>query len=542
MKKIKPIAFWPPVILFLVACIYNFADKEGFSNMINGANAWLMTNFAWAFCLGVLIMLGVILFILFSKFGDVRIGGRNAVPMLDNIRYFSITLTSIIAIGILFWATSEPLYHLTAPPVSLDLVPNSPEAAVFAMSTLFIHWGFLPLAIYAVPSIMFAFAFYNMKKPYSLGSTLTPLFGSRILGKWSQGIDAICMYALIAGMSASLGTGVLSIAGGLKYLTGVQTGALLWAAVDIAVVATFVISSITGLFNGIKKLSEINFGVFIFLALFVFVFGPTAFMLNLGVESFANHLQTFFEKACFTGAAANDPWAGWWTIFYWCNWLAWAPISGMFLGRISYGQTIRKALVVLFVLPALFDIFWMLIFGGAAIQMELSGGKLAEAMAAGPEFAVYAFLDHYPVAAFTVPIFIFCMFLSYVTGSDAYTSTLGGMSTTGISPEDPEPSIWLKVFWGILIGLVTWIMITTAGINGVKMLSNLGGGPALILELMICIALVRVALNPRKYDTFKHDYTEDGTPIKSIQRKAIMSEEAVTENIKKQEERNHYKD
>jgi glycine betaine transporter len=538
MKKIKPIAFWPPVILFVAACSYNFADKDGFSNMINGANAWLMTNFAWAFCLGVLAMLGVIIFILFSKFGNVRIGGRNAIPMLDNVRYFSITLTSIIAIGILFWATSEPLYHFISPPESLHILPNSPEAAVFSMSTLFIHWGFLPLAIYAVPSIMFAFAFYNMKNPYTLGSTLTPIFGRKILGKWSQGIDAVCMYALIAGMAASLGTGVLSIAGGLKYLTGVQTGALLWAAVDFAVVATFVLSSITGLFNGIKRLSEINFGVFLFLALFVFVFGPTAFMLNLGVEAFANHLQTFFEKACFTGAAANDPWAGWWTIFYWCNWLAWAPISGMFLGRISYGYTVRKALTVQFILPALFDILWMVIFGGAAIKMELAGGKLAEAMAEGPEFAVYAFLDHYPMAALTVPVFIFCLFLSYVTGSDAYTTTLGGMSTTGISPKDPEPSLWMKVFWGGLIGLVTWVMITTAGVNGVKMLSNLGGGPALILELMICIALIKVALNPRKYDTFKHDYSEDGTPLKSIEQKAVMSEEAAIENMKKQEAEN----
>lgn len=527
MKKIRPIAFWPPVILFVAACIYNFADKEGFTKMIQGANNWLMGNFAWAFCLGVLIMLGVVIYIMLSKFGNVRIGGREAAPMLDDVRYFSIVLTSIIAIGILFWATSEPLYHLTAPPESLKLAPNSPEAAVFAMSTLFIHWGFLPLAIYAIPSIMFAFAFYNMKKPYSLGSTLIPIFGDRVLGKWAQGIDAICMYSLIAGMAASLGTGVLSIAGGLKYLTGIQTGALLWAAVDIAIVATFVISAITGLFKGIKKLSEINFAVFILLAVFVFVFGPTCFMLNLGVEAFANHLQTFFQKAAFTGAAAGDPWAGWWTIFYWCNWLAWAPISGMFLGRISYGQTIRKALTVIFILPSLFDILWMLIFGGAAVKMELAGGKLAEAMASGPEFAVYEFLGRYPIAMITIPVFIICMFLSYVTGSDAYTTTLGGMSSTGISPQSPEPSAKMKIFWGAIIGTVSWVMISTAGVDGVKMLSNLGGGPALILELLICVALIKVAINPKKYDSYKQDYLEDGTPIKSVTKKAIMSEEAI---------------
>ncbi|HWR45867.1 BCCT family transporter [Sporomusa sp.] len=529
MGKIRPIAFWPPVILFIAACAYNFIDKDGFGKMIGIANKWLMGNFAWAFCLGVLAMLGVVVFVMFSKFGDVRIGGKDAAPMLDDWRYFSITLTSIIAIGILFWATAEPLYHLTAPPKSLNIVPNSPEAAVFAMSTLFIHWGFLPLAIYAVPSIMFAFAYYNMKKPYSLGSTLTPVFGDKVLGKWGQGIDAVCMYALIAGMAASLGTGVLSIAGGLNKLTGIQTGSFLWAMVDIAVVLTFVLSSITGLFNGIKRLSEINSIVFFIMAIFVFVFGPTFWLLNIGAEAFANHLQTFFTKAAFTGAAAGDPWAGWWTIFYWCNWLAWAPVSGMFLGRISYGHTIRKALTVQFVLPALFDIIWMVIFGGAAIHSELAGGKLMEAMAQGPEFAVYAFLDQYPIALITISVFVFCMFLSYVTGSDAYTTTLGGMSTTGVSPADPEPAMSMKIFWGAIIGTLTWVMISTAGVDGVKMLSNLGGGPALLLELLICFALVKVAVNPSHYDTFKNDYHADGSPIKSKAKKALMSEEAVTE-------------
>ncbi|NLM74406.1 MAG: hypothetical protein GX184_10315 [Clostridiaceae bacterium] len=203
----------------------------------------------------------------------------------------------------------------------------------------------------------------------------------------------------------------------------------------------------------------------------------------------------------------------------------------MFLGRISYGQTIRKALFVVFVLPALFDILWMVIFGGAAIKLELEGVKLSEAMAAGPEFGVYALLDKYPIVEVTIPVFIFCMFLSYVTGSDAYTTTLGGMSSTGISPKSPEPSAKLKIFWGAIIGIVSWIMITSSGIDGVKMLSNLGGGPALVLELLICVSLVKVALNPKKYDIFKNDYTEDGTPIKSITKKPVMSEEAVLEAI-----------
>ena len=172
-------------------------------------------------------------------------------------------------------------------------------------------------------------------------------------------------------------------------------------------------------------------------------------------------------------------------------------------------------------------------FGGAAIKMELTNGNLMKAIGDGPEFGIYAFFQQYPIAYIIIPVFIGCMFLSYVTGSDAYTTTLGGMSTTGISQENPEPSIKMKIFWGAIIGVVTWVMISSAGVNGIKMLSNLGGGPALLLEIMICVSLIKVALNPKKYDTFKQDYTEDGIPIKSVTKKALMSDKAVKENIKK---------
>lgn len=528
MPKLRHVAFWPPVLLFVGACIWNFASPRAFTAAIVATNDWIIANFAWAFALTVLAILGVIVWVMFSRFGDVRIGGRDAVPMLDNWRYFSITLTTIIAVGILFWGTSEPLYHYLTPPPSLGLSPSSPQSAVFAVSTMFIHWGILPLAIYALPTVLFAFAFYNMRLPHSIASTLVPVFGRGVLSRWSQPLDAIVMYSLIAGMAASLGSGILSVSGGLSYLTGWQSGLLMWAVVDVAVVVTFVLSSITGLFNGIRRLSEANMVLFIALLVFVLVFGSTAFILNLSTEAFANFLATFFPKAAFTGAAAGDAWAGSWTIFYWCNWLAWAPVSGMFLGRISYGHTIREALGVQFVAPALFDMIWVGVFASATIKLERdTGGSLSAALAQGPEFAAYAFFAQLPLKEIVIPLFVVAVFLSYVTGSDAYTTTLGGLSSVGISPEAPEPGIALKVFWGALLGVVSWVLLAVAGVDGIKMLSNLGGLPALLLSVLMLVSLVRVARNPAKFDCRREDYDEEGRPLVSKTKPAVMREAAL---------------
>lgn len=79
-------------------------------------------------------------------------------------------------------------------------------------------------------------------------------------------------------------------------------------------------------------------------------------------------------------------------------------------------------------------------------------------------------------------------------------TAMGGISSTGISPKSPEPGAGIKVVWGVTIGLVAWVMISFAKIDGIKMLSNLGGAPAVIIELLVVVGLVKVARNPEKYD------------------------------------------
>jgi len=107
MKKIKPIVFFPPVILLLAAVIMSFINKDVFGKIVNDANTWILVNFGWLFSLSGIIFLIIVVGLYFSPFGKVKIGGSKARPMLGKFEWFSITLTTGIAIGILFWATAE---------------------------------------------------------------------------------------------------------------------------------------------------------------------------------------------------------------------------------------------------------------------------------------------------------------------------------------------------------------------------------------------------------------------------------------------------
>lgn len=503
------IVFWPPFLLLLVAVVLNFISPDSigengdkidgaFSTVIKGANEWILDHFSWLFSLCAVLALVLCIWICFSSFGKIRIGGSKAEPLMSMWNWFSITICTTIAIGILFWSTAEPVTHYAKPPEEMvGLQANTPEAATFAMSSMYLHWSFTPYAMYCVASLMFAFAYYNMKKPFSLGSTVTPLLGDWAVGKGGNVIDAVCLYALVAGMAAALGTGILMLAGGLADIFGIPSNAFVWACIAIAIVATFIISSATGLMNGIRILSDINTKLLMLLAVVAFLVGPTIWILSQSSQSLVDYVFHFVPR---NAQFFPEEWGKNWTVFYWAVWLAWAPITACFLGRISYGRTVREFMLVNFILPSLFAVVWMSIFSGTALHQEINGAGLYDVKLSGGDAAVsYAVFKQFPLSTAVVIFYMVSAFVSFVTSSDSNMTAMASISSTGISPENPEGNQWLKIVWGVAVGTVAWVMISyTGNTDGIRILSNLGGFPAAVLELLIIGALVRVVLYHRQ--------------------------------------------
>ncbi len=521
--------FWPPFLLLLSAIVLNFWSPDQiqdgelvpgkFSTTVTIANTWVLDQFGWLFSVcaffSVMLCLAICCTVFWrSGFASVRIGGPNAKPLMSLWNWFSITICTTIAIGILFWSTAEPIDHLTKPPGFANVESGSRDAAVLALSTMYLHWSFTPYSLYCVASLMFAFAFYNMKQPFTLGATLTPLFGRFAIGRGSAVIDAICLYSLVAGMAAALGSGILMINGGLHDLWGVPN-ANQWVlgGIAFAIVFTFVISSATGLMKGIRILSDVNTRLLMGLALVPLLFVPTFFLISLGGEALWDYVTHFFYRNLAVSKTATgelrifspDEWSKGYTVFYWAVWMAWAPITACFLGRIAYGRTVKEFMLVNFIFPSFFAIAWMTIFSGTAIYYQMEGQvNLADVIATkGHESVSIAVLNQFPFAVGLVSFYLLSAFICFVTSSDSNMSAMASVSSTGISPDNPEGNSWLKIVWGVTVGMVAWIMICFAGgVEGVKTLSTLGGLPAAFLELFIIAALVRVVFFHRRFDRF----------------------------------------
>ncbi|WNC72742.1 BCCT family transporter [Thalassotalea psychrophila] len=497
--NIRPFVFWPTFIVLLSAVVLSFVDLKLFLDTTKLMNNQVLTHFSWLFSFGSFYLLILLIIVYFSKLGRIKIGGEKSIPLLSKPKWFSITLCTTLAVGVLFWATAEPIFHLNIPPSSSGLIPGSPQAALFSMSAMFLHWSFTPYAIYTVPALVFALAFYNLKLPFSISSSLYPVMGTKVIGKQGQFIDTIALYALVTGMASSLGTGALTLVGGVGSFTDLKTTPLALAVVITLIVITFILSTASGLQKGIAKLSGYNALLLIFLGIFVFVFGPSVFILTMGGESLGHYISNFVDLSLFTGKDSGDNWSQDWSVFYWAVWFAWAPISALFLGRISRGYTVREFIQINLIFPSLFAIAWISIFSGTAIHLDMSQNEIMNTTLNqhGLERLLYFLFEQLPISELMTLLLVFVAFISYVTAADSNTDAIGNLCTSGFTADSEDSSsLSVKIIWGSVIGIVAWVMVSFVGIDGIKMLSNLGGLPAAVIILLTSLSLWKWLANP----------------------------------------------
>lgn len=493
-SSINHTIFWIPFSLIASSIIIGMAMPELFESIVKHGQAFILDNFSWLFSSTGFLCLIVISVAFFSKFGNVVIGGKNAKPVLSKWQWFAVTLCTTIAINILFWPIVEPLQDMLAPPQSFGFAPNSYNAAKFSLASMYMNWGLVPYSINALPALVFAVCYYNLKRPFSLGSILFPIFGKRANQGVGKVVDIISLYALALGMGTSLGTGVLMLSRGIsRFFPSIQSSPQVWGMIITMVIIVCLISSISGLLKGMRILSEFNTKLFFILIIAAFILGPTVFILDFSVESFGSFANNFFSRCLFTDAFRIDSWPQKWTVFSFANYMIWAPISALFLGRISKGYTVREFISINVILPVVFVFIHSSVFSSTAIWQQIFGGvDLQASIATGVDEAVYILLENMDLAAVIVPVFLFIVFISFITAADSTTNAMASLTTKHLSEKDQEAPVVLKVAWGLIIGTLAFIMLASSGLEGMKTLTYLGGTPITLVIIGAVFSLIKL--------------------------------------------------
>ncbi|MDK2984611.1 MAG: glycine betaine transporter [Clostridia bacterium] len=505
-----------PLLIFGTVILLGFINAKAFVDILWGYFEWLMVNLGWAIDLGALGFVIFSVVLMLHPIGKIKFGGQDAKPEFNTWNWWAMSLCAGMAMGIVMWPP-EALMHSISPAQGMNLEPGSHEAILWAMRTTFLHWTFTPYAIYVVCGVLIAYAHYNLKKPYAVSSALYPLLGERAFGATATIVDALTLFAITGGVAGSLGMGMMQLGSGLEFVFGIQPGPMVWVMIAVVIVASYTTSSVTGLNKGIKWLSDKNAWLFIALMVFAFVFGPKAFILNLTTQAFGQYINHFFEAMTFTDPfPGGDLWPQWWDMFWFTDWLSFAPIVGMFLARLCYGRTIREFLVVNMVMPAVFGIMWFGVFGSITVYSHYFGGAdLAALMEQkGWEVLMLKIFDFLPLANIIRPIMIITIFISFVTLADSMTSTVSILSTTGYEQlNTKEPPIGLKIFWGVLMGLTSIIFVFNGGLDGIKVVKTMAGIPILFLEILMVIGFITHQF--KKSKATNKVFEPDSTSLKS---------------------------
>ncbi len=514
LKKIRLITFLPPFVLLLATIILNFTNEELLITTFNTLNTFFMTNLGWFTSIVALVCFVLLIFAMLLPFGNIRLGGKNAKPNLSTFNWFCISLTTTLASGLLIWASAEPVYHLMDPATALTgIAPMSGEAAKFSMETMYMHWTFIPYAIYTVPTVMFGFMFYNAKRKYSVSSQMAPMLGKFNTPLASKIIDGLLLFCIGVAMAACYGQGLVNMVGCSNSLFGTEVGNF-WLFIFTAVITVIAVgSAISGVQKGVKLCAQVNvWGYVIILGAFI-ILGPTSYYLSLGTEAFGGYIQNFMERVLYTGASVESNWPQSWTTFYWASWMGWAPTTGIFLATIAYGRKIKEVIYMNLIGCASVSVLWMTILSGSAIYTEVNGiTNIGEAMATyGIGVAPYLVLDAIMGTKIVTAVYFIVIILTLVTAVNSNVIAMSGLSCHKSQDENGNDITpwYMKVIWGTIVATMAYIaMALMGGYDGIKTLSNIAGIVAVFLITGMCISLAIVLRKYKKYDVVDGEIVE----------------------------------
>lgn len=479
---IEPLAFWPAIICLILFIACGVISPELLGLILDTALLYISRDFGSLFMVATLATFFLLIILMLSKYGNIRIGGKDAKPDLTYWQWFSICLCSSIGAGILFWGLGEPIYHYVSPPEATGILPLTREAAVFGITQTAFHWTILQYAPYTLGGVAIAMTAYNSQK-FSIANTLEGWLGSaRAHGPIGQITNSIGMFTLCGSLGCVSALVILQVSAGLNVLFGIPENNFTRLIIITCLMGGFITSCVVGLRRGMQIVSDYNAKLYLIILVYVFVAGPTVFIMDMITTVFGSYMSTFWERATITNAMTTDLWPMNWTVMYWASYFVAAPFIGMFFARLAKGRTIRQFIVVSMVAPSIFAFIWTSMFGSLSMYLQSNGiiDVWAAIKANGMQHTVFQLFEALPLGTLFMGAFLLALIASYITYADPIASVLASMSSRTMNIEQ-EPNRFLKIIWGLGLGTMGYLLIMSGGVQSVRGFFTVCGFPVMFI-------------------------------------------------------------
>ncbi|MCM3585808.1 BCCT family transporter [Mesobacillus maritimus] len=485
MKNVSSV-FWYALSICAVLVVWGVFKPTHLQTLSANVTNWISESFGWYYLLIVMILLAFCIYLIFSRFGRIKLGKESDQPEFSLASWFAMLFSAGMGMGLVFWTTAEPISHAFKSPPRTAV--GSDEAIKEALQYSFFHWGIHAWAIYGIVALALAYFKFRRGFPGLISSTLVPIFGEQSMrGVPGKLIDTLAVFATVVGVASTLGFGSAQINGGLSFLFNTPNNFGMQLLILAVSTVLFILSAWSGIGKGIKYLSNINMGLGFLLLIMLFIVGPTLYILNMFTHTIGSYIANFFDMS-FRIAPLNAEGRTWidnWTIFYWAWWISWAPFVGIFIARISKGRTIKEFMLGVLFVPALVCFIFFSVFGVSALNIEQHGVTLISSLSL--ETTTFGVLQHYPLGEFMSLLTIAVIAIFFITSADSATFVLGMLTTGG----SLNPANSVKIVWGLAMSAMAAIIVYFGGTQGLQNMLIIAALPFSFVMLLMGVSFYK---------------------------------------------------
>lgn len=469
MKKINVPLFAMGFLLVMIFVIPAAIVPVQTSDLISAMNTFMTRDLAWL-CFGCyLIFLAFPLYFAFSKYGKIRLGGKDAKPEYTNFEYISMNVCSALAAGVITFGFTEWMYYVTATPFHVE--PFSIKSYEYASAYGMFHWGLTMWPLYIMPGIAIGYMYYNKN---SGAFTVSAAMGDvakkhRWLG-WV--LDAVAAFHMASGVCTTVGLGTPVIAQLFASITGMEVTFALKMSVIGVFMIFLVIFATTPIKKGMAAISKFNVWLGVILLALVLILGPTNFILNTTYQAAGTNLSNIIDMSFFTDPMGDGALSGGWTVFYVVWYLGLAYKTGIWIAKTSKGRTLKEIFMCVGIWTSIACWATFGILGNYALDLEVNGGVPYSTMIneIGQSGVIADIISHLPVPMLFMAAFLVLLFLNIATSVTSSVAT-GALFTSKNLDKDEEPNAAFKLLWIVLCFAIPVAFLLIENATGVAALN-----------------------------------------------------------------------
>lgn len=458
--------------------------------MINQAFSIVTKNFGIFYILLLNTIIVFLAYLILSKKGSIKLGSEGEGKEYSNFSWIAMLFCTGIGAAVIYWGATEwTFYYINPPQIAQD-----GQTIIWAASYGAFHWGPLTWSIYSLTTVAFCVSYHHKNIPSLRLSAACAGFLGSYQERWpGRIIDLFFIIGLIGTSATGLAFGVDLVTASIAKLTGLQNSQQLQLTIMLLVTLIIAFSVYKGLNNGIRILSVINARLALLLLLFIFIFGPSQFILEMSLATLGLITQNFFTMVTWSDPLEKNNFVENWTVFYVAWAMALGPFIGMFIAKISRGRTIREVILGMMGWGSLGCFLFFAILGNYAIHLELNGifPVTQSVNDIGQTSTIAAIIELLPLGSFLLLFIAIIGIIFAATTYDSATYTLAAGTSREIKPNQ-HPSLKNRMYWAFALGSLPSALLFIGGLEPLKAATILASFPLLIIYVILMISIHRM--------------------------------------------------